>query len=57
MSGYVSFWFVWGLWGFPSFHDSDLADFRNEICIPYLDDVLVFSTSFVKHVEDVRKVP
>lgn len=33
-----------------------LEGLRNDICIPYLDDTIVFSKSFSAHVEDVRTV-
>ena len=41
---------------FQSFMERTLEDIRDEICIPYLDDVLVFSESFDDHLKALRIV-
>jgi len=41
---------------FQRFMNDCLVGLVDEICIPYLDDVLVFSSSFEKHLADVRTV-
>ena len=33
-----------------------LGDLRDQICIPYLDDIIIFSKSFEEHIEHVRLV-
>ena len=42
--------------GFQRHMESILCDMRDEICILYIDDLIVFSRNFSDHVEDMRKV-
>jgi hypothetical protein len=57
---YEWLWIPFGLSGAPGafqqFMEEILAEFRDELCIPYLDDVLVFSGTFEEHLDGVRKI-
>ncbi len=41
---------------FQRFMEDVLDEYRDKICAPYLDDVIVYSASFDEHVEHVRLV-
>ena len=41
---------------FQRFMEGCLGDLRDQVCIPYLDDIIVFSKSFEEHLEHVRQV-
>ena len=41
---------------FQTFMESTLSDLRDKIFIPYLDYVIVFSKSFIQHLQNARTV-
>jgi hypothetical protein len=41
---------------FQRFMEGCLGDLRDQICIPFLDDIIIFSKSFEEHIEHVRLV-
>lgn len=41
---------------FQRYMEGCLGDLRDEVCVPYLDDVLVFSHNFEQHIQNVRQV-
>ncbi len=41
---------------FQRYMEECLGELRDDICVPYLDDVLLFSKDFDQHLEDLRRV-
>ncbi|XP_037643835.1 uncharacterized protein LOC119498836 [Sebastes umbrosus] len=41
---------------FQRYMEGCLGDLRDEVCVPYLDDVLVFSASFEQHIQNEKQV-
>lgn len=67
LTAFVTPWGLWewiripfGLTGAPSayqrFMEETLKEVRDQCCIPYMDDALVYSTSFEDHLNHLRRV-
>ena len=42
--------------GFPKVYAECTGGMNNDFCIPYMDDVIIFSNSFEDHISHLRKV-
>lgn len=42
---------------FQRFVNDVLGDFRDNFCIPYIDDIIVYSDSFTNHLQHLRAIP
>lgn len=52
----IPFGLSWAVGTLQQFMNNCLEDLRDKICLPYLDDVLVFSPSYEQPLEHVRLV-
>ena len=41
---------------FQHFMENSLGDLRDTVCVPYLDDIIIFSGTFEEHIENMHKV-
>ena len=54
--GSDTIWPFPGPWSIPTFMENCLGDLRDTVCVPYLDDIIIFSTTFEEHIENTRRV-
>ena len=43
-------------WTFQRLLENCLGDLRDTVCVLYLDDIIIFSTTFEEQIESTRKV-
>lgn len=57
LTAFITPWALYEWTRIPFALINSLASFRDEICIPYLDDVIVWGKTFEEHMENLRTVP